>query len=73
MPQEGQRRCPCISQSPVKPVGYKEYYHTGQDEGHKEQCRRRIHADSLTGTQRGGTPLTLRLPKKPYLPPRAST
>jgi hypothetical protein len=30
----------------IKPVGHKEYYDTGQDECHKDQCRRRIHAGS---------------------------
>jgi len=38
---------------------HKEYYHTAQDEGHENQCRRRIHADSLTSTQGRGHPLPL--------------
>ena len=45
--------------SPIKPVGHQEYNHAGQDQGHKDQCRRRIHADSLSGTPRSCVPFGL--------------
>jgi hypothetical protein len=45
--------------SPIKPVGHQEYNHTGQDQGDEDQCRRRIHAHSLTGTPGSCVPLGL--------------
>jgi hypothetical protein len=47
----------------IKPVGHEEHYHTSQDESHKDQCRCRIHADSLTGIQGGGYPCPCACPE----------